>query len=420
MPRLSEKALVQRDLLDSMEDLLWIIALDDNSDEEMEWELLEDLLELYEVISIPRYLAPRSHRSRHHGEETLEKLVREGSEHTFLNLFRMQRESFWQLVNLLTPHWDASQSCVTRTRASTGRPSRPIYQQLAVALYMLGAQGGGNKVTLNIGRGTISLYLWRAITVLTNLVSHYIRWPSIQQRAQFANKRMESGETLHQCVGFLDGTIIVFQEKPKINAEAYYSWKKNYGLNLQAVCDWDGRFIYASASHMGSFCDSAAFKASPMHGKQQEYFEPEEYVLADNAYELARHVIVPYRDTQGMNTAFNSQVSVRRAKIELALGKLKARWASLDMLPLRISEEDQRQGHTRVINWIMACIVLQNLLIDLKDDESWLQENMVQPSSGDCEATEAEQDQVGEEAQEGSRRRDSLRDMVLSRTAQAS
>ena len=35
---------------------------------------------------------------------------------------------------------------------------------------------------------------------------------------------------------------------------------------------------------------------------------------------------------------------------------------------------DNKQGHQRVIQWTMACIILHNLLSNFRDDRSWLQE----------------------------------------------
>jgi len=41
-------------------------------------------------------------------------------------------------------------------------------------------------------------------------------------------------------------------------------------------------------------------------------------------------------------------------------------------LPIRI-DEDRITGHDRVIGWTMACLVLHNLLIDLQEDDLWLE-----------------------------------------------
>ena len=67
-----------------------------------------------------------------------------------------------------------------------------------------------------------------------------------------------------RCIGFLYGTNIVLRNQPIIDSEAYFSRKKNYGLNLQAICDWEGRFIWVCMKHTASVHDSTAFKPTAL------------------------------------------------------------------------------------------------------------------------------------------------------------
>ncbi|KAF8416514.1 hypothetical protein EV426DRAFT_626490 [Tirmania nivea] len=52
-------------------------------------------------------------------------------------------------------------------RAKT--PPRPIYQQVAVTLYVLGSVGGGglerSRIALNISKGAVGIYLWCTLAV---------------------------------------------------------------------------------------------------------------------------------------------------------------------------------------------------------------------------------------------------------------
>jgi hypothetical protein len=99
-----------------------------------------------------------------------------------------------------------------------------------------------------------------------------------------------------------------------------------------------------------------------------------EYLLADKAYELDRHLITPYKmpiARQPSHRAFNYAHSVERVKIEHAFGVLKARWPSLKGLGLRIGDDIERD-HLRVVNWIMACLVLHNFLSLRHEEDDWL------------------------------------------------
>jgi len=205
-------------------------------------------------------------------------------ETAFLALFRMHRASFWQLVKISTQagrrgYWD-------HRAIESGRSPKPIYYQIAVALYILGGGGGGagerTRIALNIGYGTVRAYTWRTIELLHTLLSEYIHW-----LLQSVPRPIESGHSVpRHCIGFIDGSNIVLRDKPMVDPEAYFSRKKNYGFNLQAICNWESRFIWASMAHTASAHDSPAWKSTALYQSIGSYFHPEEYLLADKAMHL--------------------------------------------------------------------------------------------------------------------------------------
>ena len=106
------------------------------------------------------------------------------------------------------------------------------------------------------------------------------------------------------------------------------------------------------------------------------------YLLADKAYSLEMHVIVPYKDPYAREhpkAAFNYQISIPRVKIEHAFGVLKGRLPSLRSLLVRIGL-DQQQGHQRLYNWLHS----------MQDEEDWLEECVIS-SIQDNQAQKAEQ-----------------------------
>ena len=147
-------------------------------------------------------------------------------------------------------------------QSKVGRPPKPIYQQIAVALFVL---GGGqtiakSRITLNIGHGTVWKYAWRVIKLLStsSLIDQHIRWPAKDMRGV-------GHPIFRRCVGFLDGSNIILREKPLVDPEAYFTRKKNYGFNLQAICDWQGQFIWTSMGHTAGVHDSRALKATDLY-----------------------------------------------------------------------------------------------------------------------------------------------------------
>ena len=127
-------------------------------------------------IASHRYLSLRDISAGRLDSDVLEAYIYEYPGTTFLVLFRMHRASFWQLVTILSDaggqdYWDQ------RQWGTLSGFCRPIYQQIAVAIYVLGGGGGTaarTRVTLNIGHGTVWLYSWRTIEHLARLVGGYV------------------------------------------------------------------------------------------------------------------------------------------------------------------------------------------------------------------------------------------------------
>ena len=146
-----------------------------------------------------------------------------------------------------------------------------------------------------------------------------------------------------------------------------------------------------------------------------------EYLLADKAYEIDKHLMTPYKmpiARQPSQKAFNRAHSVERVKIEHAFGVLKARWPSLKGLWIRIGDDVVRD-HLRVANWIMACLVLHNFLSLRDEEDDWLAEAIAKTIREDL--PDLQEAQVPDEVelvstqamkQAGERLRTSLREVI--------
>ena len=118
------------------------------------------------------------------------------------------------------------------------------------------------------------------------------------------------------------------------------------------------------------------------------FMADKEYLLADKAYKLDKHLITPYKmpiARQPAHKAFNRAHSVERVKIEHAFGLLKARWPSLKSLGIRIGDDIVRD-RLRVTKWIMACLVLHNFLSSRDEEDDWLAEAMAKTIREEAQA----------------------------------
>ncbi|KZZ97858.1 Transposase, IS4-like protein [Ascosphaera apis ARSEF 7405] len=295
----------------------------------------------------------------------------------FLQKFRVSRPNFDELVSILKTrggdlYW----------RRTGNTPARTVEKQVAAALFVLGAPSSfdSHRSALGISKGALHAYLWRTILLLCQLASEYIQWPTEQQRDQWQAYGSSRRLPFKDCIGFIDGSEIQLRTKPEVpNYQRYFSKKKRYGFNLQAVSSFNKRFIYVNAQSLASCHDSTAYKDSVLYERRQSLFRPGEYLLGDKAYELDPYMITPFKAPQvrgERERAFNIAHATERVGIEHTFGVLKARWESLRNLPLRIREEKEEQDQQRVGQWILACVVLHNFLHDMNEDDGWLRDTI--------------------------------------------
>lgn len=76
--------------------------------------------------------------------------------------------------------------------------------------------------------------------------------------------------------------------------------KKDLSFDLQVICNRTSGFIYANAENRGAWHDSPAWERSRLYLCWWEVLRHNEYVLADKAYRLVNHVIIPYREAMQM------------------------------------------------------------------------------------------------------------------------
>jgi hypothetical protein len=370
MPRFSDKAHAIRDLDNLTQTELifeWLFDSSDtdecSSNEDKEDGVLiepDDIAIIQNSLLNNRYLLKRvsiEKDTNHAGR------LFNGNPRTFQTLFRMSKGTFNYLL-------EAIQGDPVFEDKSTGRKQIECRIQLGIFLYRCGDSGSGVRVATHFGvsEGTVFRCIARVILALLRLWKSYVKWPepgSIEYKG-LKNAIAEQSPYFEGCVGFVDGSEINLREKPLLDGESYFSRKKKYGINLQAVCDHERRFTFVSCGFPQSVGDVTAWKATRMYNHPENYFHgPGDFLIGDKGYVISRRMIIPYSkpledQQQGGYTLFNSHLTKSRVKIEHAFGILKSRLPILTALPIRIKT---REDHQRAIRLISACIVVHNFAL---------------------------------------------------------
>ena len=132
---------------------------------------------------------------------------------------------------------------------------------------------------------------------------------------------MKSRAGFKNCVGAIDGSLWI--DKPFISdlaslcfrsARFYCGCKSKHGLNMQAVCDMNGRFLDIFIGCPGATSDYLVFLLSPLkHKLDAELLKKDFCKFGNNAYVNTLYMATPYRNAMaGDNDDYNfyhSQVS---------------------------------------------------------------------------------------------------------------
>ena len=303
---------------------------------------------------------------------------------------RMTRQVFMKLVEELRPYISPDPRSPNRTALSAEK-------KLALTLYYLKDMGSLSMTanTFGVARSTVSVTVCQVCQAITFYVGpKYISLPKTEEEMRELVVKFESKHGFPQAFGCVDGTHIPIQQ-PLENSHDFFSYKMKYTLNVQAICDFEGKFIDVDCRWPGSVHDAKVFSNSRINCMLRDGTLPVLYrsllpgvdkvpvlLLGDPAYTLLPHLMKEFTTcTTNEQVMFNDLLRSSRNPIECAYGRLKERWQILSK-PI-----DMKLEHVPQI--IYSCFVLHNFCevngMRLDDDRVQRQielDKQVQPNVG--------------------------------------
>lgn len=306
-------------------------------------------------------------------------------DYRFKQEIQMTRSAFNRLAGMLTSHAIFS----NRSNCSQISPNT----QLMVAFHRFGCNGNGASVG-NIARhfgmseGAVELCTNRSLIAILSLENDWVRWPDLSEKIMIKERILEASG-FPDCVGFVDGGLMVLEYKPGLEGSDYWSHKHRYGITALVVCDDLKRIRHLEVGFCGSAHDNRVFDHSRVGKAPGIFFQGQEYLLADSAFSTSTTVVASYKKPLALhpdNKKFNTLHSQQRIAVEHCIGIWKGRFQSLRGIRTFISN---KKDHQRVVYWIRACSVLHNLLIQDDYDNNWTEaepaanmpENVVETAS---------------------------------------
>ena len=310
----------------------------------------------------------------------------------FLFHFRVTRETFGELVNLIRGH-----SVFQRSSDARGKHQKPASHQLLVLLKCFGSQGNqacsmALSTFFGVGKGVIDYCRKNALEALLALEEQTYFWPTAEERKAMSNQIKEKHLFPH-CVGLIDGTLLPLATKPELHGENYLSRKRFHAIVMLVVCDDQARITHCHVGWPGSVHDNRVWRTCNLHNNRHQMFSPKEHLLGDSAFTPSVHMVPPFKTCPGQaldanQTAFNTLLASPRVKSEHCIGILKGRFPLLRSIPLKLAS---RSDMRRIVNHVRGAVVLHNFSI--KED---IMEDWIQPEEPDLDDEESNRDSDGE------------------------
>ena len=257
----------------------------------------------------------------------------------FDSKYHLPEENFNVLVGMLTPMILVDfQKSMNSTSGNL-----PIYPELIVATglrFMGGELPKSLEDMIGMSKSSVDRVIDMFFDAIDSCSQLDIRLPAVDDAEDLELKSVALGfkgkswsEGLFDgVVGAIDGWLCCTKspiDKNITNKRAYYlGHYKRFGLNVQAMCDLELRFIYFAVSAPGGTNDARAVRrCGTLQRWLQDLRGSGYFIVGDNAYVLSDQLLIPFNghmnETQRTYNIFLSQLRIR---IELAFGQLSTKW----------------------------------------------------------------------------------------------
>ena len=343
-------------LLDSGENSLVALYFFSNDEEDEQKDDNETQRQQRYRPREPKWTQPRLCWDSH-----IERLVHET---LFQRTYRMSLEAFRNLKELLGPT-----ICLKAYRSPV---PEPIYPELVMAVGIRYFSGGKCLDLKNVyGLSLPSVYRSRdmfidAVNSCPDLIDRIKLPQTLDEMHDVASgfENLSTSQLIRGCIGCVDG-FLATTTRPHMkdcnnNPGAFLSGHYNvYGLNVQAVCDCQSRFIFFGIVAPGKCGDQVAFERSPLLDYVRN-LPPGYYMIGDAAYLVGESLLTPFTGghrSDRTKDAYNFFLSQCRIRIEMAFGLLTNKW--------RVLREPLQTCLSRSSDIVMACARLHNYCIDM-------------------------------------------------------
>jgi len=179
-----------------------------------------------------------------------------------------------------------------------------------------------------ISKPTMILYSRKVASYFSSTAAQHIKLPSTQEVSEMTGRYVEG----KKVIGLVDGFLMKIQRPDHARDEFYSARPGKYydSMNIQYVCDLNGKIIHVLTGVSGRAHDKNAIEWSPRLRTWLDNLPPNHYILGDSAY-LGYHekCLTLFRNPNHLQQLFNNEAARIRTKVENVIGAQECIWRIL-------------------------------------------------------------------------------------------
>eukprot|EP00057_Strongylocentrotus_purpuratus_P033541 XP_791763.2 PREDICTED: putative nuclease HARBI1 [Strongylocentrotus purpuratus] len=212
-----------------------------------------------------------------------------------------------------------------------------------------------------MSQSSVSRVVLDVSTALATLRPRYIQFPRTPQEVLRVQQRFFDYSQFPGVIGAVDCTHVPIQNPGGEQAQRFINRKNTSSLNVQMICDCDGRILNVVARWPGGSHDSRIFRESAIKHQLEAERQDAKWLLGDSGYGCQPYVMTPL--LQPANPAeqrYNTAHKRGRCIIERTFGQMKRRFPCLKGLRLKLET---------TMTTIVAVTVLWNISLERREPE---------------------------------------------------
>ena len=271
----------------------------------------------------------------------------------------------WKLEAQLLIWWRSD--CAGRYQGKIGGwnpvAAEIILFQVVIALRYLATNAHQEVLadTIGVSQKTVSNAVKKVVKALNHpaIVRKFIRCrPNSSEFCRRSARNFARLGRFPNVIGAIDGCCIKI-DKPAHSGWQYYCRKGYTAINVLAVVNARGRFVYVNANFPGSVHDSSVYAYSSLkHAIEHGRALPGYCLVGDCGFPNGNDIITPFRNpSTRQELSYNKWHKKMRVVVECVFGTWKRKFAIL--------RDGIRVKPRRAADIIIACAVLHNMMMDM-------------------------------------------------------